>query len=98
MCIRDRGKQVAIEKWDKNKQQVRGKDEETVSLNNYLKAVKAKLYGKEAELLDRGFVITAQLLYDAYFDKVACLKERSLLSVLEGHNAERKAMIKNENI
>ena len=65
---------------------------------NYLKAVKAKLYGKEAELLDRGFVITAQLLYDAYFDKVACLKERSLLSVLEEHNAERKAMIKNENI
>lgn len=54
--------------------------------------------GKEAELLDRGFVITAQLLYDAYFDKVACLKERSLLSVLEEHNAERKAMIKNENI
>ena len=68
-CSFSTGKQVAIEKWDKNKQQVRGKDEETVSLNNYLKAVKAKLYGKEAELLDRGFVITAQLLYDAYFDK-----------------------------
>ena len=67
-CSFSTGKQVAIEKWDKNKQQVRGKDEETVSLNNYLKAVKAKLYGKEAELLDRGFVITAQLLYDAYFD------------------------------
>ena len=97
-CSFSTGKQVAIEKWDKNKQQVRGKDEETVSLNNYLKAVKAKLYGKEAELLDRGFVITAQLLYDAYFDKVACLKERSLLSVLEEHNAERKAMIKNESI
>ena len=92
-CSFSTGKQVAIEKWDKNKQQVRGKDEETVSLNNYLKAVKAKLYGKEAELLDRGFVITAQLLYDAYFDKVACLKERSLLSVLEEHNAERKAMV-----
>ena len=92
-CSFSTGKQVAIEKWDKNKQQVRGKDEETVSLNNYLKAVKAKLYGKEAELLDRGFVITAQLLYDAYFDKVECLKERSLLSVLEEHNTERKAMV-----
>ena len=92
-CSFSTGKQVAIEKWDKNKQQVRGKDEETVSLNNYLKAVKAKLYGKEAELLDRVFVITAQLLYDAYFDKVECLKERSLLSVLEEHNTERKAMV-----
>lgn len=92
-CSFSTGKQVAVDKWDKNKQQVRGKDEETVSLNNYLKAVKAKLYEKEAELLDRGFVITAQLLYDAYFDKVACLKERSLLSVLEEHNTERKAMV-----
>lgn len=32
-CSFSTGKQVAIEKWDKNKQQVRGKDEETVSLN-----------------------------------------------------------------
>ena len=72
---------------------MKGKDEEATSLNNYLKAVKAKLYEKEAELLDRGFVITTQLLYDTYFDKIACLKERSLLSVLEEHNAERKAMV-----
>jgi hypothetical protein len=92
-CSFSTGKQVKVTSWDKNKQLVKGKDEEAVSLNNYLKAVKAKLYEKEAELLDRGFVITAQLLYDAYFDKVACLKERSLLSVLEEHNAERKAMV-----
>lgn len=87
------GKQVKVASWDKNKQFVKGKDEEAASLNNYLKAVKAKLYEKEAELLDRGFVITAQLLYDAYFDKVECLKEKSLLNILEEHNAERKAMV-----
>ena len=97
-CTLSTGKQVAIDKWDKVKQQVKGKDEEAQSLNNCLKAIKAKLYQKEAELLDRGFIITAELLRDAYFDKVACLKERSLLSVLEEHNAERKAMIKNESI
>ena len=39
------------EKWDKTKQQVKGKDQETQNLNNYLKAIKAKLYQKEAELL-----------------------------------------------
>lgn len=87
------GKQVKVTSWDKNKQLVKGKDEEAASLNNYLKAVKAKLYEKEAELLGRGFVITAQLLYDAYFDKVECLKEKSLLSILEEHNAEHKAMV-----
>lgn len=92
-CSFSTGKKVKVTSWDKNKQLVKGKDEEATSLNNYLKSVKAKLYEKEAELLDRGFVITAQLLYDAYFDKVACLKERSLLSILEEHNAERKAMV-----
>lgn len=92
-CSFSTGKKVKVISWDKNKQLVKGKDEEATSLNNYLKSVKAKLYEKEAELLDRGFVITAQLLYDAYFDKVECLKERSLLSVLEEHNAERKAMV-----
>lgn len=53
------GKQVKATSWDKNKQLVKGKDEEAASLNNYFKAVKAKLYEKEAELLGRGFVITA---------------------------------------
>lgn len=92
-CSFSTGKKIKVTSWDKNKQLVKGKDEEAISLNNYLKSVKAKLYEKEAELLDRGFVITAQLLYDAYFDKVECLKERSLLSILEEHNAERKAMV-----
>ena len=61
-CTLSTGKQVAIDKWDKVKQQVKGKDEEAQSLNNCLKAIKAKLYQKEAELLDRGFIITADLL------------------------------------
>lgn len=69
-CSFSTGKKVKVTSWGKNKQLVKGKDEEATSLNNYLKSVKAKLYEKEAELLDRGFVITAQLLYDAYFDKV----------------------------
>ena len=92
-CSFSTGKQIKVTSWDKNRQLVKGKDEEATSLNNYLKSVRAKLYEKETELLDRGFIITAQLLYDAYFDKVECLKERSLLSVLEEHNTERKAMV-----
>ena len=89
------GKQIAIEKWDKTKQQVKGKDQETQNLNNYLKAIKAKLYQKEAELLERGFIITAQILYDAYFDKVESLKERSLFEVLEEHNQEQEKLVGN---
>ena len=47
-CTFSTGKKVKSCNWDKNKQQVKGKDEEAQSLNNYLKAIKAKLYQKEA--------------------------------------------------
>lgn len=94
-CTLSTGKQVPIDKWDKAKQQVKGKDEETQSLNNYLKAIKAKFYQKEAELLDRGFIITAELLRDAYFDKVESLKEKSLFEVFEEHNREQEKLVGN---
>ena len=94
-CTLSTGKQVPIDKWDKAKQQVKGKDEEAQSLNNYLKAIKAKLYQKEAELLDRGFIITAELLRDAYFDKVESLKEKSLFEVFAEHNKEQEKLVGN---
>ncbi|WP_301915518.1 site-specific integrase [Phocaeicola coprophilus] len=94
-CPLSTGKQVPIDKWDKTKQQVKGKDEEAQSLNNYLKAIKAKLYQKEAELLDRGFIVTAELLRDAYFDKVESLKEKSLFEVFEEHNREQEKLVGN---
>lgn len=92
-CTLSTGKQVPIDKWDKSKQQVKGKDEEAQSLNNYLKAIKAKLYQKEAELLDRGFIITAELLRDAYFDKVESLKEKRCLKSLKNITENRKSWL-----
>ena len=94
-CAFSTGKKVKSCNWDKNKQQVKGKDEEAQSLNSYLKAIKAKLYQKEAELLERGFVITADLLRNAYFDKVESIKERSLFEVFEEHNQEQEKLIGN---
>ena len=87
------GKLVHIDKWDKAKQLVKGKDDEAKSLNQFLQAVRTRLYEKEAELMERGFVVTAELLRDAYFDKVEALKEKTLLEVLREHNEERKKMI-----
>ena len=89
------GKQVSVEKWDKTKQQVKGKDEETQSLNQCLRAIKAKLYQKEAELLGRGFIITAGLLRDAYFDNVETIKEKSLFDVFTEHNQEQEKLVGN---
>lgn len=39
------------------KQYVKGKTEEAKTLNNFLKSIKARLYQKEADLLDRGSII-----------------------------------------
>ncbi|GCB34892.1 hypothetical protein KGMB02408_18370 [Bacteroides faecalis] len=85
------GKQVAINKWEKAKQQVKGRDEEAQSLNNYLisKSYQNQTYQKEAELLNRGFIITAELLRDAY-DKAESIKERSLFDVFTEHNKEHR--------
>lgn len=94
-CSFSTGKQVHIDKWDKTKQQVKGKDKEAKSLNNYLKAVKAKLYQKEAELLGRGFIITAKLLCEAYQEKIESLKEKSLFEVFTEHNHEQEKLIGN---
>ena len=87
------GKRVCVQNWDKSRQLVRGNSDEAKSINKFLSALKAKIYQKEAELLDRGFVITAELLRDAYFDKVESLKEHSLMSVLEAHNAQCRSMV-----
>ena len=50
---------------------------------------------EEAELLDRGFIITAELLRDAYFDKVESLKEKSLFEVFAEHNKEQEKLVGN---
>ena len=94
-CTLSTGKQVPIDKWDKTKQQVKGKDEEAQRLNNYLKAIKDKLYQKEEEVIERRFIITAELLRDAYFDKVESLKEKSLFEVFEEHNKEQEKLVGN---
>ena len=59
------------------------------------KKVKAKLYQKEAELLGRGFIITAKLLCEAYQEKIESLKEKSLFEVFTEHNHEQEKLIGN---
>ena len=38
------GKTIAIEKWDKTRQQVKGKNEEAKSLNNFIKALMGRAF------------------------------------------------------
>ena len=92
-CFFSTGKQIHPEKWDKVKQQVKGKDEKSKSLNCLLKSIRTKLYEKEAELLENGFVVTADLLRDAYFDKVESLKEKTIFEVFTKHNSGQERLV-----
>lgn len=87
------GKQVQATDWNKEKQSVKGKSEESQLINGYLTQLRNKIYQKEIELTQRGYLITAELLKDAVLDKVETLNEKTLLEILEDHNKERKAMV-----
>ena len=87
------GKHVPAADWNKEKQAVKGKSEEAQLINGYLIQLRNKIYQKEIELLQKGYLITAELLKEAITDKVEALNEKTLLEVLEEHNAERKAMV-----
>ena len=69
------GKSVNVSDWDQKSQRVRGKDETSVELNQFLEATKTRLYHLEGVLLDRGLGATPQMLRDAYLDKLDCLKK-----------------------
>jgi integrase len=87
------GKQASAADWNKEKQAVKGKSEEAQLINGYLIQLRNKIYQKEIELLQKGYLITAELLKEAITDKVEALNEKTLLEVLEEHNTERKAMV-----
>lgn len=87
------GKHIPAADWNKEKQVVKGKSEEAQLINGYLIQLRNKIYQKEIELLQKGYLITAELLKEAITDKVEALNEKTLLEVLEEHNTERKAMV-----
>ena len=87
------GKKIEPENWDNGKQQATGKTTEAKLLNTYLSQLRNKVYLKEIELMQRGFLITARLLRDAVVDKVEALNEKTLFQVFSEHNEEQGKMI-----
>ena len=87
------GKKIEVENWDNGKQQAKGKSTEAKLLNAYLNQLRNKVYLKEIELMQRGFLITARLLRDAVVDKVEALNEKTIFQVFTEHNKEQEKMI-----
>jgi len=77
------GKKVQLENWNTIKQQVKGSNEQANQINSYLQQIKTKIAKSELELLERGYIITADLLKDAYFNNVESIQTKTLLQVFE---------------
>lgn len=89
------GKYARSTDWNKEKQLVKGKSEEAQLVNSYLTQLRNKIYQKEIELLQMGYLITAELLKEAVADKVEALNEKSLFEVFEEHNREQEKLVGN---
>ena len=89
------GKNILATNWDKVKQIAKGKSEESQNINNFLQALKNRLHEKEVELMERGYIVTAELLRDSHFNKVESLKERTLIDVFIEHNSNQEKNIGN---
>ena len=87
------GRKIVSENWDSGKQQAKGKTTEAKLLNAYLNQLRNKVYLKEIELMQRGYLITARLLRDAVVDKVEALNEKTLFQVFTEHNVEQKKLV-----
>lgn len=87
------GKAVHPSEWDRNRQRVRSKELEAIEINSYLDAIRARLYYLEKVLIDRDIGVSPQLLRDAYLGRLDCLKEWTLMKVVEVHLDDLRAKI-----
>lgn len=87
------GKKIKASEWDENKQLVKDKAQDAYLINEYLHQIRKKLYQKENELLDKGFLITPQLLKDALSDKVQEVNDKTICKVFDDFIEMRKALV-----
>lgn len=87
------GKKVKSSEWDESKQLVKDKVQDAYLINEYLHQIRKKLYQKENELLDKGFLITPQLLKDALSDKVQEVNEKTICQVFDEFIEMRKGLV-----
>lgn len=74
---------VSPKEWDTTRQRVKGTNESAKVTNAVLKQILNRLYKKEAELLERGYVLTADLLRDAFLDKVDAIQSKTLVQTYQ---------------
>lgn len=79
--------------WDSGRQRARGNGEEASALNDYLFQVRNQLVKKETELLDHGYVLTAEALKEAYLDRIPSLQSKTLCQIYAELLADMKRQV-----
>lgn len=87
------GKFCSSESWNEKKQMLRGKSNEDKLINDYLIQLRNKIFQKEVELMDKGFMITVSLLKDAVNDNVEAVNQKTLMQVFNNFQTMRKPLI-----
>lgn len=81
------GKNVRPEDWEASKQRVKGTSDTAKSINETLLQIRNKIYRKEAELMERGYIINASILRDACLDKINALQSKTLCQIFDEYLA-----------
>ena len=87
------GKKIKYLDWDSEKQIVKGRGEDAKIINEYLYQLRHKIFQKEIDLMEKGFMITASLLKDAVNDRVEAVNQKTLLNVFDDFQRMRKPLV-----
>ena len=77
------GKYIHPNEWDAVKQKAKGKSETAQAINTYLLQLRNKIYRKELELMDRGYIVNPSTLRDACLEKVESIRSKSLCQIFQ---------------
>lgn len=87
------GKKVKQSEWDEKKQLVKGNTDEARLINEYLYQLRNKVFQKEIELMEKGFMLSPTLLKEAVNGHVEALNDKTLMQVFNDFQSMRKPLI-----
>lgn len=87
------GKKIKVSEWDEKKQLVKGTSDNANLINEYLYQLRNKIFQKEIELMEKGFMLTPTLLKDAVNDHVEAVNQKTLMQVFNDFQTMRKPLI-----
>src|SRR3972149_10719387 len=82
---------VIADKWDHHAGHMKGRDDESQTLNSYIDMVKGSLQNHYNQLLSLGETITAEAIKNKYYG--ISEKSKTLIEVFKYHNEQMKSRI-----